>query len=429
MTAEDAETPSVTTGFDRRSFLTVALGVSAGASGCLESMDEGRGDEAGEVEAGDVEHWLEFGFDERNTSHQEGGDVLSSPRREWVFEAGDAVFATPIFTSDSIYVGSFDGRMQRLDRETGTETWSFEVDEPEGSVGFQSVNVESTAQLVDGRLYFGSWNGYIYCLDAESGDVIWRYAVPSIVRSSPAVVEGSVYFGDWRGVFHRLDGEEGRLVWSLDTGDSIHPTPCFDEAHVYFGGSDFAEPGRGHEVVGGSFHAVDQGSGEVEWRTEFDGAVVSSPVLSDDMVLFGTTEGRVYSLDTTSGERVWSHSTDGMVTGSPALGGGKLYIGDHGGTLYALDVSTGEAEWSYGMSEEFEGRWGGFYGTHVSVGEELVYVGGQDGSMKAIDAGSGGLNWSYDAGAKVRSGPSIADGVLYFGDTSGNVHALSDEGR
>ena len=56
-----------------------------------------------------------------------------------------------------------------------------------------------------------------------------------------------------------------------------------------------------------------------------------------------------------------------------------------------------------------------------------MYFGADNGRLYAIDS-SGNELWSYDAGSPVRSSPKVtSDGIVRFGDDSGQVHAIYGE--
>jgi polyvinyl alcohol dehydrogenase (cytochrome) len=56
----------------------------------------------------------------------------------------------------------------------------------------------------------------------------------------------------------------------------------------------------------------------------------------------------------------------------------------------------------------------------VSVANGVMYAGSYSGLMYALDARTGKILWSFDSGGSVIDGPSIADGVVYWG--SGYAH-------
>lgn len=65
------------------------------------------------------------------------------------------------------------------------------------------------------------------------------------------------------------------------------------------------------------------------------------------------------------------------------------------------------------------------------VYDDVVFVGSQSGTVYALDLDSGCAIWRYEAGAEVRSAPSLAwlnghsDPVLLFGDFNAEVHAVN----
>jgi len=63
----------------------------------------------------------------------------------------------------------------------------------------------------------------------------------------------------------------------------------------------------------------------------------------------------------------------------------------------------------------------------VSVANGVVYAGSYSGIMYAMDSSTGKILWSLDSGGSVVDGPSIADGVVYWG--SGYSHIPTGKGN
>lgn len=63
----------------------------------------------------------------------------------------------------------------------------------------------------------------------------------------------------------------------------------------------------------------------------------------------------------------------------------------------------------------------------MSVANGVVYAGSFSGFMYALDAHTGKILWSFNSGGSVVSGPSIADGVVYWG--SGYSHIKPGRGN
>jgi len=81
---------------------------------------------------------------------------------------------------DKVYLGTLDGRLVAVDRETGREVWSVDTREPEWP-----YSITGAPRVVEGRVIIGNAGadlgarGYVSAYDAETGRLDWRtYTVP-----------------------------------------------------------------------------------------------------------------------------------------------------------------------------------------------------------------------------------------------------------
>src|SRR5690606_18538059 len=81
---------------------------------------------------------------------------------------------------DKLFVGTLDGRLVALDRNTGKEAWSVQTSDPK-----QSYTITGAPRVIDGKVIIGNGGaefgvrGYVTAYDAESGKQLWRfYTVP-----------------------------------------------------------------------------------------------------------------------------------------------------------------------------------------------------------------------------------------------------------
>ena len=98
-----------------------------------------------------------------------------------------------------------------------------------------------------------------------------------------------------------------------------------------------------------------------------------------------------------------------------------LYLGDwESATLRALDPASGETVW------KTEGvKLGPDAGP--AVAGCTVFAATRKGKLRAFDAATGDEQWSTVLGNKVQGAPAVANGVVYVGDTGGQVPASSSE--
>jgi outer membrane protein assembly factor BamB len=189
------------------------------------------------------------------------------------------------------------------------------------------------------------------------------------------------------------------------------------------------------------------------------GAVTASPVLTADMVVAVTADGRLLFLDRATGRRVHEIGLDAPVESSPAIAGGVLAVGTDSGELVLVDLARGEVRHRARLGSlvrssplivedrvvvgVVEGKAGGALvavdtqsGKVVwtrkagavfsspALWEERVLVGSDDGTLYAVEAATGAPAWSVPLGGKVRATPAIAEGVAVVGDFGGRLTAV-----
>ncbi len=74
---------------------------------------------------------------------------------------------------------------------------------------------------------------------------------------------------------------------------------------------------------------------------------LSSPVVANGAVYFGSGDGNLYALDSATGDLRWKFKAGDVVHASPALAGDVVFIGVLNGTLEARDAKTGELLWDF----------------------------------------------------------------------------------
>jgi len=88
-------------------------------------------------------------------------------------------------------------------------------------------------------------------------------------------------------------------------------------------------------------------NGQLKWSYATEGAVWSSPAVSNGIVYIGSSDHNVYALNATTGAKIWNYTTGDQVGASPAIANGVVYIGSWSNNVSALDARTGVMMWSY----------------------------------------------------------------------------------
>lgn len=278
----------------------------------------------------------------------------NSGKLKWKFRTGGAIHSTAVVHGESVFFGSFDGAYYALDKERGTEKWRFKTrgEKWMGGKGYLGMKPDSVhhddpwefylSSPVIGEspngpiVYFGSSDHHVYAVNANSGTLIWKYQTGGIVHSSPALHEGVLYIGSWDTFLYALDARTGNLLWKFKTGDQpgmsgIQASPVVHRGVVYFGARD------------AHFYAVNAQDGSLKWKYAADNSwILSNAVVQDNTVYFGTSDSYlVLALNTKDGTEKWRAPLKGYVYSSPYLYRNSLFVGDFTGAVYALSVSDG----------------------------------------------------------------------------------------
>jgi outer membrane protein assembly factor BamB len=168
-------------------------------------------------------------------------------------------------------------------------------------------------------VYVGSTGGILYAVDRETGSEKWKFDAKGRIASSPAVAGGLVYFGAFDGNFYAVDAASGQLKWKFATAGERR----FEGKHLH--GSEPA----------------------TETMPDPWDCYLSSPVVWQGAVYFGSGDGNVYALDSATGALKWKFKTGDVVHASPAIADGLLFIGSWDSNFYALDATTGAEKWRF----------------------------------------------------------------------------------
>lgn len=355
---------------------------------------------------------------------------LANGALRWAFPTGARITSSPAVTNGSVYFGSYDGTFYAVGASDGALKWKFATG---GERRFAAKHIHgvmpasetmpdpfdfylSSPAVVNGVVYFGSGDGNVYALDAASGALKWKYQTGDVVHASPAVADGVVYVGSWDSYFYALDAASGSVRWRFKTGEDpavhnqvgIQSSAAVADGVVYFGCRD------------SKLYAVDARSGQQVWAFDNKGSwVISSPAVRDGRVYFATSDtGLLHVVDSKSGAAIakldFNHW---LMFSSPALAGDMLYIGSHAGKLLAIDLKANKVAWAF-QTEASRRNLPGLTNADGTPNYAAAFKG------NFYDETVVGVQTMLSVGA-VLSSPVVADGVIYFGSTDGNLYAVS----
>jgi polyvinyl alcohol dehydrogenase (cytochrome) len=292
-----------------------------------------------------------------------------------------------------------------------------------------AIRARSQPTLAGGAIFVGSHDGTVFALDRETGCARWTFAAPAEVRTGIVVspwragdtaARPLVYFGDIIGDVFAIDARTGALVWTARPDPHPNATltaaPVLSNGRLYVAVSSLEE-GRASNAAypcctfRGSVVAYRAASGAKLWQTYMTDPPIERGVTAAGVKIYGP-----------SGVALW---------GSPVVDEkrGRLFIatGDNYSTpatrtsdaFVALSLATGKIAWAYQarQSDAWNGSCDGVdksncpaengpdydFGAgailaHASNGRDYLIAGAKSGMLFAVDPDTGRLVWKQRVG-------------------------------
>ncbi len=252
--------------------------------------------------------------------------------------------------------------------------------------------------------------------------VAWRFASAQPFIASPVVSENLVYVGGLDSMLYALNLSTGAVAWKLKTNGEIRSNVLVHGPHVFLLGGN------------GVLSCIDKQNGKVAWRQLYDNTALflgerrydwadyyhSSPVLFNDLLLFGTGNSRFQAVKAANGEAVWSFQASDIIHNNAVVEGGKVYFGSFDGHVYALDAASGQLLWKFKTVGHRYFTRGEVQGS-PAAGMGSVFIGARDYNFYALNAASGYSHWNrtYPNGWALSA--TYQDSVIYVGTSDDRV--------
>ncbi|HEY1464799.1 MAG TPA: PQQ-binding-like beta-propeller repeat protein [Terriglobales bacterium] len=371
-----------------------------------------------------------------------------------VSRTSPAVVNNELIIGDQIKGSHSGASVMAVSATSGTLLWITKVETHPAAIITGPAVVAGTTAYVgvsSGEESFADQPGYACCtfrgsvvaLDTTTGRILWKtYVVPSgysggAIWQQPAVdtSRGLVYVGT---------GNNYSVPASVERCEQDNP------------GDASCTPSRDYFD---SALALDTKTGAVKWHKHLYGYDVwtqaclaakqgvmcpdptgpdydmggSGPNVLGNIVGIGQKSGIYWALNSSTGALVWS----AVVGPGGSLGGIQWGTASDGKTIYAAIANANHK--SYKLISGQSITWGAWSAINVATGKILwqtpdptsgtidesslsvangvVFAGSFDvaGHMYALNSATGKILWSFASGGSVLDGPSIVNGVVYWG--------------
>lgn len=340
-------------------------------------------------------------------------DVKTGENIKWVAELGSQSYGNPVVAGGVVLVGT-NNEAVRDPKQPGDRGVVMAFREATGEFMWQATY----EKLTSGRANDWPFQG---------------------IASSPLVIGEIAYYVSNRGIVHAVD------IQGFHDGENDGPFK--DEKLTGKNDPDVIWQFDMMEEVGAFPHNLAN----------------SSPVFYDNMLFVSTSNGQdeshvnipspkapaVIALDRVTGELLWEDASPGdrILHGqwsTPAVGtiGGVVQVvhGQGDGWIRGYEAKTGKKLWEFDSNPK-DAVWpktrNEIIATPVIVGDVVYIANGQDpehgegvGHLYAIDATKrgditeSGRLWHYNKIRRSISTAAVKDGIVYYPDFSGFLHAL-----
>jgi len=162
-------------------------------------------------------------------------------------------------------------------------------------------SIQTSPLIYKNAVIFGGRSSRLYSLNAKTGEKNWIYTSPTDqwLLGGPTISDGVIYIGSSdQYLFQAFNVSTGKLIWKTKLNCRIWGTAIVSGENVYIGSN--------------SFYSIDKENGEIKTELKFEKAnkdikygeyidkranIHSSPVLSNDIIFFGSDDGNIYAVE------------------------------------------------------------------------------------------------------------------------------------
>ncbi|HZA34403.1 MAG TPA: PQQ-binding-like beta-propeller repeat protein [Vicinamibacterales bacterium] len=380
-------------------------------------------------------------------------DVKAGTNVKWVAPLGSQTYGNPVVAGGFVLVGT-NNELVRDPKQGGDRGVLMAFRETDGEFMWQATH----EKLASGRVNDWPYQG---------------------VCSSPLVENGVVYYTSNRGEVMAVDldgfrdgnndgpvtdeqfaGEkDADILWRFDMMEEVGAFPhnMSNASPVSHGDLIFVNTSNGQDEShvnvpspkAPAIIAINKKTGKLAWEDNpVEDRILhgqwSSPAVATIgdtvQVIVGQGDGWVRANNAVTGERLWEFDTNpkdsvwpktrNEVISTPVIHDGIVYIAngqdpEHGegvGHLYAIDptkrgdVTTTGLVWHYDKIRRSIST--------AAVHDGIVYYPDFSGFLHALDAKTGQVYWTHDMFAAVWGSPLVVEGRVYLGDEDGDITIL-----
>ncbi len=144
---------------------------------------------------------------------------------------GSYIPGSAALVDNKAYLGHYDNRLVCIDLEKQKVVWEYE-DRDHGDAFFSSPAVDSRHVVI------GSRDGFLHCVNRETGEKIWTFRTGDEIDSSPVIAGNRVVVGSIDGRLYIVNLDTGKRIWYYEIGAPIIGSPAVAGGFIIIGAED-----------------------------------------------------------------------------------------------------------------------------------------------------------------------------------------------
>jgi len=245
----------------------------------------------------------------------------------------NTVYGTPTLFESNLYFGGYDGTFYSVETISGLITWDYTFDSPI----ITSPAVNNTFVVV------GTSDNNLHVIDNDlsPGKPLCSYSTTNQIWASPVIYQQLAIFGSMDHILRAINLEDCELVWEFATQGAIVASPILSQDTVMFGSLDR------------SFYGLNADTGKIRWRfDESFGWFIGDPATDGKTVYAPSMDGKLYALDVLTGTKKWSLDTNDAIVSSPVLLNNLLAVASVEGKVHIVSSNNGQEQGICNLGEE-----------------------------------------------------------------------------
>ncbi|HAT1772286.1 TPA: outer membrane protein assembly factor BamB [Legionella pneumophila] len=271
-------------------------------------------------------------------------------------------------------------------------------------------------------IYTADASGLVQAVSKKDGQIKWSTSLKNNIVSGPTVAGGYLVVGTNASTLVLLNQSDGKEIWQNKVSAEVLAPPALSHQKVIA------------KTIDGKVYAIDAVNGKQLWVADHGAPSLvlkasSSPIIVDNLVLVGFSDGKLDAFELQTGRLIWQRSIAyGMgasdverlvdIDSDPIISNNVAYLATYQGYVGALSLSNGQFIWRKPAS---------VYKNMLLSHNNLYFTDSND-VLWSLNSNTGQVNWKQTSlKARGLTAPALVGGNLVVGDKTGYLHILSTQ--